>query len=99
MALGPSQLLCLAPSCPTDGSSGQNTSKAGTGMSKSASFAFEFPKDRSGIEGVLASATSKVTVSTTECACNLVSGWTWRGCSSSKAERLPETKVFAACKT
>ncbi|KAI4529642.1 hypothetical protein MG293_020320 [Ovis ammon polii] len=35
--------------CPTDGSSGQN-SKAGTGMSKSASFAFEFPKDRSGIE-------------------------------------------------
>ncbi|XP_055272504.1 inactive tyrosine-protein kinase PRAG1 isoform X2 [Moschus berezovskii] len=34
---------------PTDGSSGQN-SKAGTGMSKSASFAFEFPKDRSGIE-------------------------------------------------
>ncbi|KAB0350095.1 hypothetical protein FD754_014952 [Muntiacus muntjak] len=33
----------------TDGSSGQN-SKAGTGMSKSASFAFEFPKDRSGIE-------------------------------------------------
>ncbi|XP_008583984.1 PREDICTED: tyrosine-protein kinase SgK223 [Galeopterus variegatus] len=34
---------------PTDGSSGQH-SKAGTGMSKSASFAFEFPKDRSGIE-------------------------------------------------
>nr|XP_005562683.2 inactive tyrosine-protein kinase PRAG1 [Macaca fascicularis] len=34
---------------PTDGSSGQN-SKVGTGMSKSASFAFEFPKDRSGIE-------------------------------------------------
>nr|KAF6428301.1 PEAK1 related, kinase-activating pseudokinase 1 [Rousettus aegyptiacus] len=35
--------------CPTDGSSGQNN-KAITGMSKSASFAFEFPKDRSGIE-------------------------------------------------
>ncbi|XP_058576130.1 inactive tyrosine-protein kinase PRAG1 isoform X3 [Neofelis nebulosa] len=35
--------------CPTDGSSGQS-SKVGTGMSKSASFAFEFPKDRSGIE-------------------------------------------------
>lgn len=34
---------------PTDGSSGQS-SKVGTGMSKSASFAFEFPKDRSGIE-------------------------------------------------
>ncbi|XP_069341320.1 inactive tyrosine-protein kinase PRAG1 [Eulemur rufifrons] len=34
---------------PTDGSSGQN-SKVGAGMSKSASFAFEFPKDRSGIE-------------------------------------------------
>lgn len=34
---------------PTDSSSGQN-SKIGTGMSKSASFAFEFPKDRSGIE-------------------------------------------------
>ncbi|XP_057553870.1 inactive tyrosine-protein kinase PRAG1 [Hippopotamus amphibius kiboko] len=34
---------------PTDSSSGQN-SKAGTGISKSASFAFEFPKDRSGIE-------------------------------------------------
>ncbi|XP_004682257.1 PREDICTED: tyrosine-protein kinase SgK223 [Condylura cristata] len=34
---------------PTDSSSGQN-SKAGAGMSKSASFAFEFPKDRSGIE-------------------------------------------------
>ncbi|XP_003412467.2 inactive tyrosine-protein kinase PRAG1 [Loxodonta africana] len=34
---------------PTDGPSSQN-SKAGTGMSKSASFAFEFPKDRSGIE-------------------------------------------------
>uniref|UniRef100_A0A8D2D6P3 Inactive tyrosine-protein kinase PRAG1 n=1 Tax=Sciurus vulgaris TaxID=55149 RepID=A0A8D2D6P3_SCIVU len=33
----------------TDGSSGQN-SKAGTGMSKSASFAFEFPKDRSRME-------------------------------------------------
>uniref|UniRef100_A0A8C6RHL9 Inactive tyrosine-protein kinase PRAG1 n=2 Tax=Nannospalax galili TaxID=1026970 RepID=A0A8C6RHL9_NANGA len=31
---------------PTDGSSGQN-SKVSTGMSKSASFAFEFPKDRS----------------------------------------------------
>ncbi|CAH6787219.1 Prag1 [Phodopus roborovskii] len=30
---------------PTDGSSGQN-SKASSGMSKSASFAFEFPKDR-----------------------------------------------------
>ncbi|XP_036154369.1 inactive tyrosine-protein kinase PRAG1 isoform X1 [Myotis myotis] len=35
--------------CPTDGASGQND-KAGTGMSKSASFAFEFPKDRHGIE-------------------------------------------------
>ncbi|KAM4836814.1 inactive tyrosine-protein kinase PRAG1 isoform 2-T3 [Thomomys bottae] len=34
---------------PSDGSSGQN-GKAGTGMSKSASFAFEFPKDRSGME-------------------------------------------------
>ncbi|XP_007947065.1 inactive tyrosine-protein kinase PRAG1 [Orycteropus afer afer] len=34
---------------PTDGSFRQN-SKAGTGMSKSASFAFEFPKDRNGIE-------------------------------------------------
>ncbi|XP_047627871.1 inactive tyrosine-protein kinase PRAG1 isoform X1 [Phacochoerus africanus] len=34
---------------PIDGTSGQNN-KAGTGMSKSASFAFEFPKDRSGIE-------------------------------------------------
>uniref|UniRef100_H0XMC0 Inactive tyrosine-protein kinase PRAG1 n=1 Tax=Otolemur garnettii TaxID=30611 RepID=H0XMC0_OTOGA len=34
---------------PADGSSGQN-SKVGSGMSKSASFAFEFPKDRSGIE-------------------------------------------------
>lgn len=34
---------------PTDGSSGES-SKAGTGMSKSASFAFEFPKDRSGME-------------------------------------------------
>uniref|UniRef100_A0A8C2YIF2 Inactive tyrosine-protein kinase PRAG1 n=1 Tax=Chinchilla lanigera TaxID=34839 RepID=A0A8C2YIF2_CHILA len=34
---------------PTDGSSGQN-SKVGTGMSKSASFAFEFPKDRSRME-------------------------------------------------
>ncbi|XP_006884207.1 PREDICTED: tyrosine-protein kinase SgK223-like [Elephantulus edwardii] len=34
---------------PVDGSSRPN-SKAGTGMSKSASFAFEFPKDRSGIE-------------------------------------------------
>ncbi|XP_049487629.1 inactive tyrosine-protein kinase PRAG1 isoform X3 [Panthera uncia] len=34
---------------PTDGSFGQS-SKVGTGMSKSASFAFEFPKDRSGIE-------------------------------------------------
>ncbi|XP_004633338.1 tyrosine-protein kinase PRAG1 isoform X2 [Octodon degus] len=34
---------------PTDSSSGQN-SKVGTGMSKSASFAFEFPKDRSRIE-------------------------------------------------
>ncbi|XP_006834543.1 PREDICTED: tyrosine-protein kinase SgK223-like [Chrysochloris asiatica] len=34
---------------PTDGSSRQN-GKAGTGMSKSASFAFEFPKDRSRIE-------------------------------------------------
>ncbi|XP_006751725.1 inactive tyrosine-protein kinase PRAG1-like, partial [Leptonychotes weddellii] len=37
---------CLRP---TDGCSGQS-SKVGTGMSKSASFAFEFPKDRSGIE-------------------------------------------------
>uniref|UniRef100_G1Q4M3 Inactive tyrosine-protein kinase PRAG1 n=1 Tax=Myotis lucifugus TaxID=59463 RepID=G1Q4M3_MYOLU len=35
--------------CPTDRASGQND-KAGTGMSKSASFAFEFPKDRHGIE-------------------------------------------------
>ncbi|KAF6376651.1 PEAK1 related, kinase-activating pseudokinase 1 [Rhinolophus ferrumequinum] len=35
--------------CPTDGSSGQH-SKTGTGMSKSASFAFEFPKDRSGVD-------------------------------------------------
>ncbi|XP_016064542.1 PREDICTED: tyrosine-protein kinase SgK223 isoform X1 [Miniopterus natalensis] len=35
--------------CPTDSSSGQND-KAGTGMSKSASFAFEFPKDRNGTE-------------------------------------------------
>lgn len=35
--------------CPTDGAPGQND-KAGTGMSKSASFAFEFPKDRNGIE-------------------------------------------------
>ncbi|KAM7111646.1 inactive tyrosine-protein kinase PRAG1 isoform 1-T2 [Molossus nigricans] len=35
--------------CPTDSSSRQND-KAGTGMSKSASFAFEFPKDRNGIE-------------------------------------------------
>ncbi|XP_021568720.1 tyrosine-protein kinase SgK223 [Carlito syrichta] len=34
---------------PAEGSSGQN-SKVGTGMSKSASFAFEFPKDRSRIE-------------------------------------------------
>ncbi|XP_059012024.1 inactive tyrosine-protein kinase PRAG1 isoform X1 [Mustela lutreola] len=34
---------------PTDSSSAQS-SKVGTGMSKSASFAFEFPKDRSGIE-------------------------------------------------
>ncbi|KAM5264059.1 inactive tyrosine-protein kinase PRAG1 [Ctenodactylus gundi] len=34
---------------PTQGSSGPN-SKLGTGMSKSASFAFEFPKDRSGME-------------------------------------------------
>lgn len=34
---------------PTDGASGPK-SKAGTGMSKSASFAFEFPKDKSGIE-------------------------------------------------
>ncbi|XP_012882329.1 PREDICTED: tyrosine-protein kinase SgK223 [Dipodomys ordii] len=34
---------------PSDGSSGQN-GKVGTGMSKSASFAFEFPKDRSGLE-------------------------------------------------
>ncbi|XP_007520017.1 inactive tyrosine-protein kinase PRAG1 [Erinaceus europaeus] len=34
---------------PTDSSSEQNI-KVGTGMSKSASFAFEFPKDRSGIE-------------------------------------------------
>ncbi|XP_035925954.2 inactive tyrosine-protein kinase PRAG1 [Halichoerus grypus] len=37
---------CLRPA---DGCSGQS-SKVGTGMSKSASFAFEFPKDRSGIE-------------------------------------------------
>lgn len=35
--------------CPTDGSSGHH-SKSGTGMSKSASFAFEFPKDRSGVD-------------------------------------------------
>ncbi|XP_066236358.1 inactive tyrosine-protein kinase PRAG1 [Saccopteryx leptura] len=35
--------------CPADGSSGQSD-KAGAGMSKSASFAFEFPKDRNGIE-------------------------------------------------
>lgn len=35
--------------CPSDGASGQN-SKMGTGMSKSASFAFEFPKDRSGVD-------------------------------------------------
>lgn len=34
---------------PGDSSSGQS-SKAGTGMSKSASFAFEFPKDRGGTE-------------------------------------------------
>nr|XP_036853369.1 inactive tyrosine-protein kinase PRAG1 [Manis javanica]XP_036853379.1 inactive tyrosine-protein kinase PRAG1 [Manis javanica] len=34
---------------PASGSSGQS-SKPGTGMSKSASFAFEFPKDRSGME-------------------------------------------------
>lgn len=35
--------------CPSAGASGQN-SKMGTGMSKSASFAFEFPKDRSGVD-------------------------------------------------
>ncbi|KAF6084752.1 PEAK1 related, kinase-activating pseudokinase 1 [Phyllostomus discolor] len=35
--------------CPPDSSSGQKD-KAGTGMSKSASFAFEFPKDRNGVE-------------------------------------------------
>lgn len=37
-------------------------------------------------------ATSKVTA--TQCACNLVSGWTPVWCSSSKTEALPETKVF-----
>ena len=35
--------------CPPDSSSRQSD-KAGTGMSKSASFAFEFPKDRNGME-------------------------------------------------
>lgn len=35
---------------PTDGSSSGQSGKAGTGMSKSASFAFEFPKDRGRME-------------------------------------------------
>ncbi|XP_036311634.1 inactive tyrosine-protein kinase PRAG1 [Pipistrellus kuhlii] len=36
--------------CPSDGATSGPNDKVGTGMSKSASFAFEFPKDRNGVE-------------------------------------------------